>query len=118
MIKTFEFYFDFASPYSYIAHKEIDKIEKKFKIKISYMPIYLRGLHKLLGITAPAFIPSKAKFIIKDCKLIYTKIIGIIAILEIVNEFDKLLFIYKFKLHYLYFIDYEKNHIFFLLNFY
>ena len=37
------------------------------------MPIYLGGLHKLLGITAPAFIPSKAKFMIKDCKLIAEK---------------------------------------------
>ena len=29
MIKPFEFYFDFASPYTFIAHKEIRKIEKK-----------------------------------------------------------------------------------------
>ena len=28
MNKAFDFYFDFISPYSYIAHKEIRKLEK------------------------------------------------------------------------------------------
>ena len=40
MIKTFEFYFDFASPYSFLAHKEILKIEKEHLVKIKYMPIF------------------------------------------------------------------------------
>ena len=31
MIKPFEFYFDFVSPYSFLAHKEIRKIEVKEK---------------------------------------------------------------------------------------
>ena len=29
MIKPFDFYFDFVSPYSFLAHKEIRKIEQK-----------------------------------------------------------------------------------------
>jgi len=33
MIKPFEFYFDFVSPYSFLAHKEIRKIEIKEQIK-------------------------------------------------------------------------------------
>ena len=70
MIKTFDFYFDFVSPYSFIAHKEIKKIEKKEDIKIKYKPILLGGLHNLHGIKAPAFIPPKAKFMIRDCKMV------------------------------------------------
>jgi len=70
MIKPFEFYFDFISPYSFLAHKEIIKIEKKNSIKIKYKPILLGGLHNLHGIKAPAFIPAKAKHMIRDCKLI------------------------------------------------
>ena len=70
MIKPFEFYFDFVSPYSFLAHKEIKKIEKKASIKISYKPILLGGLLNLHGIKAPAFIPAKAKHMIRDCKLI------------------------------------------------
>ena len=70
MIKPFDFYFDFISPYSFLAHKEITKIENKTGIKIRYKPILLGGLHNLHGIKAPAFIPAKAKHMIKDCKLI------------------------------------------------
>ncbi len=70
MIKPFDFYFDFISPYSFLAHKEIRKIEKKASIKIIYKPILLGGLHNLHGIKAPAFIPAKAKHMIRDCKLI------------------------------------------------
>ena len=73
MTKPFDFYFDFISPYSFLAHKEIQKIERKNLIKIRYKPILLGGLHNLHGIKAPAFIPAKAKHMIKDCKLIAEK---------------------------------------------
>ena len=69
MIKTFEFYFDFASPYSFIAHKRIRVIEKENSIKIKYMPILLGGLLKLAGAKANVEIPLKAKYTVKDCKL-------------------------------------------------
>ena len=69
MIKSFEFYFDFASPYSFLAHKQIGKIEKENSIKMKYMPIFLGGLLNLAGIKANADIPIKAKYMIKDCKL-------------------------------------------------
>ena len=73
MIKPFDFYFDFISPYSFLAHKEIRKIEQATSIKIRYKPILLGGLHNLHGIKAPAFIPAKAKHMIRDCKLIAEK---------------------------------------------
>ena len=69
MIKPFEFYFDFASPYTFLAHKEIIKIEEKNSIKIKYMPVLLGGLLKSAGIKPNADIPIKAKYMIKDCKL-------------------------------------------------
>ena len=69
MIKSFEFYFDFGSPYTFLAHKQIRKIEKQNSIKIQYMPILLGGLLKLAGIKANVDIPVKAKYMIKDCKL-------------------------------------------------
>jgi 2-hydroxychromene-2-carboxylate isomerase len=53
-----------------LAHKEIKKIENKIGIKINYRPILLGGLHNLHGIKAPAFIPAKAKHMVRDCKLI------------------------------------------------
>ena len=73
MSKSIEFYFDFVSPYSYIAHKEIQKVEKKNTFKIKYMPICLGGLHNSAGVTPAAFISVKAKYMIKDTKLVSEK---------------------------------------------
>ena len=55
MTKSIDFYFDFIRPYSFLAYKRIKEINKKEKLKINYKPILLGGLHKLGGITAPAF---------------------------------------------------------------
>jgi len=69
MIKPFDFYFDFGSPYSFLAHKEIRKIEKEHSVKVKYMPILLGGLLKSAGIKPNVDIPIKGKYMIKDCKL-------------------------------------------------
>ncbi len=73
MTRSFDFYFDFVSPYSFLAHEEIKRLEKKNLVKVQYKPILLGGLHNLHGIKAPAFIPSKAKFMIRDCKMVAEK---------------------------------------------
>ena len=73
MIKPLEFYFDFISPYSFLAHKQIRKIENNEGVKVIYKPVLLGGLHNLHGIKAPAFIPAKAKHMVRDCKLIAEK---------------------------------------------
>ena len=73
MIKSIDFYFDFISPYSYLAHKKIEFIKKQKNIEFSYMPVLVGGLHNLEGITAPAFIKSKLKHMVSDCDLIAKK---------------------------------------------
>ena len=72
MIKTIDFYFDFISPYSYIAHQKIKSI-KANKVKFNYKPILLGGLHKLGEITAPAFNERKMKNMKNDCELVARK---------------------------------------------
>ena len=69
MIKSFEFYFDFGSPYSFLAHEQIKKIEKEKEIKVKYMPILLGALLKLAGLKPLVDIPIKGKYMIRDCKL-------------------------------------------------
>ena len=71
MIKEIDFYFDFISPYTYLAHKKIQSLSQK--IKINYKPILLGGLHNLGSVTAPAFIKPKLKHMINDCDLIAKK---------------------------------------------
>ena len=73
MIKSIDFYFDFISPYSYLAHKKIQIIKKEKNIVFNYRPILVGGLHNLQGITAPAFIKPKLKHMISDCDLIAKK---------------------------------------------
>ena len=73
MTKSIDFYFDFISPYSYLAHKQIKIIKDKLYINFIYRPVLVGGLHKLQGITAPAFIKPKLKHMISDCGLIAKK---------------------------------------------
>ena len=73
MIKSIDFYFDFISPYSYLAHKKIKSLKEKKNITFNYKPILVGGLHNLQGITAPAFIKPKLKHMISDCDLIAKK---------------------------------------------
>ncbi len=73
MSKFIEFYFDFISPYTYLAHKRIIEIEKSEKVKFIYKPILLGGLHNLRKITPAAFIEAKKKFTINDCQIVAKK---------------------------------------------
>jgi len=70
MTKEIDFYFDFISPYSYLAHQKIKSIKS---VNFRYKPVLVGGLHNLQGITAPAFIKAKLKHMISDCDLIAKK---------------------------------------------
>ena len=71
MTKKIDFYFDFISPYSYLAHKRIISLNNRDKF--NYKAILLGGLHKLGGITAPAFNERKMKNMRNDCMFIAEK---------------------------------------------
>ena len=73
MTKYIDFYFDFISPYSYLAFKRIKSLKNKDQININYKPILLGGLHNLAGISAPAFNERKMKNMKNDCELIAKK---------------------------------------------
>ena len=73
MTKSIDFYFDFISPYSYIAFKRLKSLNNNNKFNIIYKPILLGGLHKLGEITAPAFNKRKMKNMKNDCELVANK---------------------------------------------
>ena len=73
MSNHIDFYFDVISPYSYIAHKKIQKIRENQKTIFIYKPILLGGLHNLAGINAPAFNKYKMKNMQSDCELVSKK---------------------------------------------
>ena len=70
MSNHIDFYFDIISPYAYISHKKISKINN---IVFNYKPIFLAGLHNLAGIDPPAFNKFKMKNMVNDCKLVSKK---------------------------------------------
>ena len=73
MTKSIDFYFDFISPYSFLAYKKLKLLNKNNNININYKPILLGGLHKLGDIIAPAFNERKIKNMKDDCELVAKK---------------------------------------------
>ena len=73
MNNLIDFYFDIVSPFSFIAHKKIKKINQNKKIIFNYKPVFLGGLHKLAEIDAPAFNKYKIKILQSDCELVAEK---------------------------------------------
>jgi len=73
MTRSIDFYFDIISPYSYIAHKKIEKVKREKNIVFNYKPILLGGLHKLANITPPAFNEFKMKNMKNDCEMVSSK---------------------------------------------
>ena len=71
MNKYIDFYFDFISPYSYLAHKKIINLNQRNIFK--YKAILLGGLHNLAEVTPPAFNEKKIKNMKNDCILISKK---------------------------------------------
>ena len=71
MSKHIDFYFDFISPYSYLAHKKIINLNQRNIF--NYKAILLGGLHNLGEVIAPAFNKRKMKNMKNDCILISKK---------------------------------------------
>ncbi len=73
MTKSVDFYFDFISPYSFLAYKKLESLNKNNEINLKFKPVLLGGLHKLGNITAPAFNERKMKNMKNDCELVARK---------------------------------------------
>ena len=73
MNKSIDFYFDFISPYSFLAYKKLISLKEDDKPNIVYRPILLGALHKLGEITPPAFNERKMKNMKNDCELVAKK---------------------------------------------
>lgn len=67
-MKKLEFYFDFGSPYSYIAYHQLQKFKAQYPVEIIYKPILLGGIFKATNNNSPAMVPHKAQYLIKDLK--------------------------------------------------
>ncbi|MBE0623120.1 MAG: 2-hydroxychromene-2-carboxylate isomerase [Burkholderiales bacterium] len=68
MKKQVEFYFDFGSPYSYLAYKALPAIAAARGAQIAWRPMLLGGVFKATGNHSPAEIQAKSKWMHQDMR--------------------------------------------------
>ena len=64
MNKKIEFFFDVASPYTYLAATQIPRLEKLADVE--WVPFLIGGVFKGASNTMPAAVPAKGKYMLKD----------------------------------------------------
>jgi 2-hydroxychromene-2-carboxylate isomerase len=68
MSKKVEFYYDFSSPYSYLASTKIEGICAKYRAELDWRPFLIGGVYKETGNRAPLEVPAKKAYMIQDVK--------------------------------------------------
>jgi 2-hydroxychromene-2-carboxylate isomerase len=66
MAKRVEFYFDFGSPYSYLAYRALPRIVAAHAAQIAWRPMLLGGVFKATGNHSPIEIPAKNRWLRLD----------------------------------------------------
>ncbi len=66
MAKRVEFYFDFGSPNSYLAHTQMSGMARRTGAEIVYRPVLLGGVFKATDNVSPAFHPLKEAYMRVD----------------------------------------------------
>ena len=66
MTKTIDFYFDFTSPYSYIAAERIEAIAEKGSRTVNYCPMLLGFIFKEIGGGPLTAMPRKGEYSLND----------------------------------------------------
>lgn len=66
MAEPIAFYFDFTSPYSYLASEKIDAIAEKYGRQVQWRPVLLGAIFKALGTVSLVKQPGMADYSARD----------------------------------------------------
>jgi len=66
MQKTVEFFFDFGSPTTYLAHTQLGKLAADTGATVVYRPMLLGGVFKATGNASPVTVPAKGRWMGAD----------------------------------------------------
>jgi 2-hydroxychromene-2-carboxylate isomerase len=66
MTQTLEFLFDFGSPTTYLAHKQIPGLIERTGVKVDYVPVLLGAIFKATGNASPVAVPAKGRYMNQD----------------------------------------------------
>jgi 2-hydroxychromene-2-carboxylate isomerase len=67
-MKRIEFFYDYASTYSYLAHREIERIAAAHEAELVFRPMVLGFVFKASGNSMPAAVPAKAAYMVHDVR--------------------------------------------------
>ena len=65
-MKRIEFFYDYASTYSYLAHLEIEALATRRQAELVFRPMVLGFVFKATGNSMPASVPAKATYLMAD----------------------------------------------------
>lgn len=65
-MKTIEFWFDFGSPTTYLAHTQLPRIARETGAQLVYKPMLLGGVFKATGNASPVSVPAKGRWMNRD----------------------------------------------------
>jgi len=65
-MKTIEFWFDFGSPTTYLAHTQLPRIAAETGAQLAYKPMLLGGVFKATGNASPVLVPAKGRWMGQD----------------------------------------------------
>jgi 2-hydroxychromene-2-carboxylate isomerase len=68
MVRQIEFFFDYGSPFSYLAHIQLPGFAKRNGATVVYRPILLGAVLKATGNSSPMTVPAKARYMAKELK--------------------------------------------------
>ena len=60
------FYYDFTSPYTYLASTRVDALAARTGAEITWIPVLLGGILKATGNQPPAMLPARALYMPRD----------------------------------------------------
>ena len=63
---TIEFFFDFGSPTTYLAHTQLPRIARETGVALVYRPMLLGGVFKATGNASPVTVPAKGRWMNDD----------------------------------------------------
>lgn len=65
-MSTIEFFFDFGSPTTYLAHTQLPRIAAETGAQLVYRPMLLGGVFKATGNASPVTVPAKGRWMFED----------------------------------------------------
>lgn len=63
---TLEFFYDFVSPYSYLASTRVEEVARRASAPVRFRPFLLGGVFKATGNRAPIEVAAKGKHMLAD----------------------------------------------------